>query len=203
MTSIDDRLAALSERIQKLEAANAELRNRVARAYPVHFIAPEGVTVGEGAKVHPTSRLFASDGRDIKVGAKTLIRRGAEIVGPVTIGSGCSFNRDAYIRANVTIGNNVNVGAFSKLVTDTHEIASSTRRAGEWSFPSISVGDGAFIGINVTVLGGVNIGEGAVIAAGSLVTKDVPPNMMVGGVPAKLIRYLDGHDQFKAQSREQ
>ena len=198
MTSIDDRLEALSERIQKLETANAELRNRVARAYPVHFIAQERGTVGEGAKIHPTSRLFASDGRDIKVGAKTLIRRGAEIVGPVTIGSGCSFNRDAYIRANVTIGNNVNIGAFSKLVTDTHEIASSTRRAGKWSFPSISVGDGVFIGINVTILGGVDIGEGAVIAAGSLVTKDVPPNTMVGGVPAKVIKYLDGHPEFTA-----
>ncbi|NKG22191.1 hypothetical protein HED64_15950 [Paeniglutamicibacter sp. ANT13_2] len=190
MSSIEEQLATLTDRVQKLEKANTDLRNRVARAYPLHFIAPEGVTVGEGARVHPTSQLFASDGRDIKIGSKTLIRRGAEIVGPVSIGSGCSFNRDLYMRANVTIGNNVNVGAFAKFVTDTHAIASSERRAGQWTFPAITVGDGAFIGINVTILGGVNVGAGAVIAAGSLVTKDVEPNSMVGGVPAKKIKDL-------------
>jgi len=183
-------ITKLAKRVEKLETQNAELREQVAGLKPSTFVSPEGVHVGERARVHPTSQLFGSNGRDIYIGAKTLLRRGAEIVGPVTIGTGCSFNRDAYIRANVTIGNNVNVGAFARLVTDTHEIAGPSRRAGSWSFPPIRIGNGVFIGIGVTVLGGVTIGDGAVVAAGSVVTKDVEQNTLVGGVPAKFIKNL-------------
>lgn len=196
MDDLEKRVDELANRVQILETQNADLRKRITVAAPVHFVAPEGVHVGEGARVHPTTRLFASDGRDIRIGAKTLIRKNAEMVGPVTIGSGCSFNQGAYIRANVNIGNNVNIGAFSRLVSDTHEVAGPIRRAGQWSFPAITIGSGVFIGVGVTVLGGVTIGDGAVIAAGAVVTQDVPANTMVGGVPAKVIKVLDGHPDF-------
>lgn len=190
MSDMEKRLDALAARVDALEAQNKALRERVTQIKPVHFVAPEGVHVGEGARVHPTTRLFASEGRNIHIGDKTLIRLGAEIVGPVTIGSGCSFNQGAYIRANVTVGDNVNIGAFCRLVTDYHEIAGPDRRAGKWSFPAITIGDGAFLGIGVTVLGGVTIGAGAVVAAGAVVTSDVPAHTMVGGVPAKVIKEL-------------
>lgn len=178
-------IAALVKRIEVLEA-----QMRLAR--PVHWRGAEGVIEGKGARIHPTCKIIATGGRTVEVGERVLLRRGAEIVGPVTIGDGCSFNRDAYIRANVTFGKNCNIGAFARFITDSHEVAGPNRRAGRGSFPPIIVGDGTWIGANVTVLGGVTIGAGCVVAAGSVVTKDVPPHTLVGGVPAKFIKTLDG-----------
>lgn len=56
----------------------------------------------------------------------------------------------------------------------------------------VVIGNGVWIGANVTILGGVNIGDGAVVAAGAVVTKDVPAKTLVGGVPAKVIKQLQG-----------
>lgn len=56
----------------------------------------------------------------------------------------------------------------------------------------VVIGNGVWIGANVTILGGVNIGDGAVVAAGAVVTKDVPAKTLVGGVPAKIIKQLQG-----------
>src|SRR5690606_37989499 len=117
-------------------------------------------------------------------------RRYAEMVGPITIGEHCSFNRNAYIRANTTIGDRVNVGAFARFITDTHEIAGPHRRAGQHSFPPITVGDGVFIGAGVTILGGVTIGDGAVVAAGSVVNRDVPPHTLVPRRPPPPLQQL-------------
>ncbi|MEX3508105.1 DapH/DapD/GlmU-related protein [Kocuria carniphila] len=60
----------------------------------------------------------------------------------------------------------------------------------QWSFPDIRIGNGVFIGVSCTVLGNVTIGDGAVVAAGSLVNKDVPAHTLVGGVPARIIKLL-------------
>lgn len=61
-------------------------------------------------------------------------------------------------------------------------------------YKSINIGHDVWIGTRVTILDGVNIGNGAVIAAGALVTKDVPPYAIVGGVPSKVIKYRDMKD---------
>lgn len=111
-------------------------------------------------------------------------------MGPITVGERCQFNRDSYVRANVTIGDYCNIGAFVRIISDSHEISLGTRRAGTLSFPDIIIGNGVFIGASVTILGNVTIGPGAVIAAGSLVNKDVPANTVVGGVPARKIKDL-------------
>lgn len=185
-----ERLEALEIALSELTERHNLLKKKVNRIAPGHFSPPDGVHLGEGARIHPSCQLFGNNGRDIYIGAKTLIRRGAEMIGPITIGSGCSFNRDAYVRANVHIGNNVNIGAYSRLVTDTHEIGGANRRAGQWSFPDIRIGNGVFIGVSCTVLGNVTIGDGAVVAAGSLVNKDVPAHTLVGGVPARIIKLL-------------
>ena len=59
------------------------------------------------------------------------------------------------------------------------------------SYAPIHIGKNVWIGANATVLAGVNIGDGAVVAAGAVVTKDVEPNTIVGGVPAKLLKKID------------
>ncbi len=140
------------------------------------------------ALIHPSVRMMG-DGISIREGVK--IYRGGEILGPdVVIGAETFINRDAYIRPQVTIGERVNLGPFVRLITDTHEIGSRERRAGAHRFDAITIGDGVWIGANATVLPGVSIGAGSVVAAGAIVTQDVPEDVLVGGVPARVIKHL-------------
>jgi maltose O-acetyltransferase len=146
--------------------------------------------VGEHARIDRRVVMSHTDESPIVIGMRAYFLRGSEILGPVTVGDNVFINRDAYIRPKTTIGDGVRIGPFVRLITDTHEIGPSSRRAGKARFDPIVIGAGTWIGASVTVLAGVTIGRGCVIAAGSIVTKDVPDNVMVGGVPARHIRDL-------------
>lgn len=93
--------------------------------------------------------------------------------------------------APITIGARCDIAPEVSFITGTHEPGNVSRRAGVDTARPIRVGDGCWLGTRVTVLGGVTIGDGAIVAAGAVVTKDVPPNTLVGGVPARVIRFLD------------
>lgn len=109
------------------------------------------------------------------------------VLGPRTyVGRRCYFD----LTAGVVLGADVVVGHGSTFITAEHELGESGRRAGGVSARAISVGAGAWIGANCTLLPGVVIGSGSVIAAGSTVVSDVPSNVLVGGVPAGQIRRL-------------
>ncbi len=113
----------------------------------------------------------------------------------ITIGAGSHMQRRGTLLADwgqpITIGRDVWIGAEAMLWTGTHEIGPAARRCGPGLALPITICDGCWLGARVTVLGGVEIGAGCVIAAGALVNKSVPPNELWGGVPAKLIRRLD------------
>lgn len=111
----------------------------------------------------------------------------------VTIGRGSFLNFGVWIEASrqVTIGKNVGVGHQVMICTSTHEVGPASGRAGVPYGMPVTIEDGAWIGARATILPGVTIGAGAIVAAGSVVTADVPPNVMMGGVPAKLIKELD------------
>ena len=115
----------------------------------------------------------------------------------VKFGKNCFINRDVkfnvgYSReAKIELSENVYVGCNVIFSCVSHEIGNSEKRAGRNIYKSIFVGKGTWIGANSTILPGVKIGEGAVIAAGAVVNKDVEKNCMYGGVPAKLIKHLD------------
>lgn len=183
--------------IEALRAEVAELRMTVQRLSALiteRLPAPYSrtfVLFGEGCKIAPQTVFIGNESSPIRIGNKVTIRRGAEIIGDVQIGHEASINRDVYIRSNTRIGNRVNIGPFVRLITDAHTIRNNSRRAGAFSQPPITVEDGVWIGASVTILGGVTIGEGSVIAAGALVNRDVPANSVVAGVPAKVIRYFD------------
>ena len=83
-----------------------------------------------------------------------------------------------------------NIAYKVTFITSTHEIADRIRRAGKPISEEITVGDGTWIGANVTILPGVNIGSGVIIAAGSVVVHDCEDNSIYAGNPAKLIKKL-------------
>jgi acetyltransferase-like isoleucine patch superfamily enzyme len=92
--------------------------------------------------------------------------------------------------APITIGNRVGIGHHVVIITDSHRLGDASQRLGERLGRPVSIEDGVWIAARVTVLPGVTIGRGSVVAAGAVVTRDVPPNCLVAGVPARVLREL-------------
>lgn len=124
----------------------------------------------------------------MKIGKKTVINMGLYTLAPrnVSIGEYCHINRKCFIdgRGGCTIGDNVSISYNVSIVTGSHDCNS---RYFIGKYLPVKIDDNVWIGINATILQNVHIGEGAVIAAGSVVTKDVPPFAIVGGIPATII----------------
>jgi len=133
------------------------------------------ITIGE---------RFRTTGRHVP------IELGAYKGASLTIGDSVFLNSGVSICAakSVTIGNNVAVGNYTLIMdTDFHAIDDHTKPG---ACAPVVIEDDVWLGARVTVLKGVRIGRGAVVAAGAVVTKDVPPYTLVGGVPARTIREL-------------
>lgn len=193
-TDLRATLLSLVERISALEAANLSLRNEIKEISTAKTTAeiPDGCTIGNNVSIAANVKFMANPkDNPIEIGEKTKILREAEWIGPIKVGKRCYFNKGSYVRADVTIGDDVLIGPFVRFVTDSHTLGPSTKRGGSYFRTPITVGNGVWIGASVTIVGEVTIGAGAVIAAGALVNKDVSANTMVGGVPAKLIKYLE------------
>ena len=128
-----------------------------------------------------------------KVGRQTSISPPSYLHGgDAEIGSGCFINLGAYfdLSGKVTIGDQVHFGHHVTIVTSEHAVGGPERRCGPISAMPVVIGDGAWIGANALILPGVTIGKGAVVAAGAVVSKSVPDNVVVGGVPARVLRSL-------------
>ena len=129
------------------------------------------------SKVDSTFRLFppftADFGKNITFGKNVFIN------------AGCHFQD----QGGITIGDGVLIGHNVVLATATHDLAPSRSR--KLHYKPIVIGDNVWIGSNSVILQGVTIGEWSVIAAGAVVTKDVEPYTIVGGIPAKFIRKVD------------
>jgi len=90
----------------------------------------------------------------------------------------------------LTIGDRVNIGHAVTLLTMDHEVGPRVQRCGPRLKGPVVIERGVWLGSNVTVLPGVTVGEASVVAAGAVVTRNVPPSTLVGGVPARVIREL-------------
>ncbi|TCN58677.1 sugar O-acetyltransferase [Flavobacterium circumlabens] len=130
-----------------------------------------------GKKVDPTFFLippFHSDfGENISIGKNVFINHA------------CTFMD----RGGITIEDDVLIGPKVNLITTNHPVSPAARRA-TISNP-IHIRKGAWIGVGATILPGVTVGENAIVAAGAVVSKNVPENTIVGGIPAKIIRSID------------
>ncbi len=127
----------------------------------------------------------------VKLGKNAVIHWGAEIRAPykLQIGKGSIIGDKSLLdaRNGLFIGENVNFSSNVHIYTEQHDYHDPFFRCNSDDSFSIKVEDRVWIGPNVIVLHSVTIGEGAVVAAGAVVTKDVPPYTLVGGVPAKVI----------------
>ena len=130
-----------------------------------------------GKKVDATFRMYppfyADFGRNITFGKNVFLN------------SGCKFQD----QGGITIGDNCLIGHNAVLATANHSLNPAENR--KLNYAPIKICDNVWLGANVTVLQGVTIGEWAVVAAGAVVTKDVEPYTIVGGVPAKFIKKVD------------
>ena len=103
----------------------------------------------------------------------------------VFINSGCCFQD----QGGIEIGNNVLIGQQVVIATLNHELT-PTKRGNLLPAP-VKIGNNVWIGAHATILSGVTIGDNSVVAAGAVVTKDVPANVVVAGVPAKVIKQIE------------
>jgi acetyltransferase-like isoleucine patch superfamily enzyme len=129
--------------------------------------------------------------RKYSFGKNVRISNNCKFHGPVTVGNNVYFNYNIELRSNTIIGDNVSIGPNTLIISDSHEVGDGTNRAGKDIFTKISIQNGCWIAARVTILGGVTIGSGSIVAAGAVVTKDIPPNCLVGGVPARILKKLE------------
>lgn len=129
-----------------------------------------GTSVDESFTLFPP--FYTDCGKNITIGKNVFIN------------SGCRFQD----QGGVTIGDGTLIGHNAVLATLNHDFAPEKR--GTLHPSPINIGKNVWIGANVTVLPGVTIGDNAILAAGAVVTKDVPTNVIVGGVPAKVIKEI-------------
>lgn len=120
------------------------------------------------------------------------IEKGAEFTSSIKIGDYSSIGEYAWLLSDgITIGNNVMMGPYCMIFTSDHETSNLSIpmcRQGFTKVEPVVIEDDVWIGARVIILKGVRIGKGSIIAAGSVVAKDVEPYTVVGGVPAKFIK---------------
>lgn len=151
-------------------------------------IAPD-VKLGKDVKIYDFVNLYGCEiGDNTKIGTFVEVQKGAKI------GRNCKISSHTFICEGVTIEDNVFVGHNVTFINDNYPRAinddGTMQTDDDWKYLITHVKKGASIGSSATLLGGITIGEGAIIGAGSVVNKDVPPNIIVAGNPARKLRKI-------------
>lgn len=151
-------------------------------------ISPD-VKLGKDVIIYNFVNLYGCEiGDYTKIGCFVEIQKNAKI------GRFCKISSHTFICEGVTIEDNVFIGHGVVFINDTYPRATNKegklKTEEDWKVEPILVKKGASIGSNATILGNVTICENAIVGAGSVVTKDVPPNTIVAGNPARIIRNI-------------
>lgn len=136
------------------------------------------------------SALAAVQTDSLELGDRTYIAANAYVTGDVRTGRDCTINPSAIVRGDIRMGDAVRIGAFASIIGFNHGFADTEIEIFRQPLTTkgIVIGDDVWIGSHVTVLDGITVGEKSILAAGAVVTKDVPPGAIVGGNPARVIR---------------
>jgi len=152
-------------------------------------IAPD-VKLGTGVKLSRFINLYGCE-----IGDETKIGAFVEIQKSVTVGKRCKISSHTFICEGVTIEDRVFIGHGVVFVNDRYPrattLAGQLQTESDWRVETTLVKRGASIGSGSTILSNVVIGEDAIVGAGSVVTKDVPPRTIVAGSPARALRSID------------
>src|SRR6478735_1977027 len=136
------------------------------------------------------SELASIDNESLRLGDRTYVAAGAYLTGDLRAGADCSINPYTVIRGRVTMGDGVRIGAHTSILGFNHSMESGTPVFRQpLTSKGIEIGDDVWIGSHVVILDGVSVGSHSVLAASAVVTKDVPAGAVVGGNPARFIRW--------------
>ncbi len=145
------------------------------------------VKLGKDVKIFDFVNLYGcAIGDNTKVGTFVEIQKNA------SVGKNCKISTHTFICEGVHIGDNVFIGHNVTFINDKHPRAAnpdgSMQTEADWKVVETFIKNGASVGSSSTILCGITVGENAIVGAGAVVTKDVPANTIVAGVPAKVIR---------------
>jgi acetyltransferase-like isoleucine patch superfamily enzyme len=149
-------------------------------------IAPT-VKLGKNVKIFDFVNLYGCE-----IGDNTKIGTFVEIQKNSSVGKNCKISTHTFICEGVVIEDNVFIGHGVMFINDKYPRSvtngGTMQTEADWRVVPTTIKKGASIGTNTTVLCGVTVGENAIVGAGSVVTKDVPANTVVAGVPARVLR---------------
>jgi acetyltransferase-like isoleucine patch superfamily enzyme len=150
----------------------------------------DDVKLGRNVKIYSFVNLYGCEiGDDTKIGAFVEIQKGAKI------GKKCRISSHSFICEGVALEDGVFIGHNVTFINDKYprSVTSDGTMTSEkdWILQRTIVKKGASIGSSATILCGVTIGKNAIVGAGAVVTKDVPDNTVVAGVPAKIVRKVN------------
>jgi acetyltransferase-like isoleucine patch superfamily enzyme len=150
----------------------------------------DDVKLGKNVRLSKFINLYGCEiGDETKIGAFVEIQKNA------SVGRCCKISSHSFICEGVVIEDNVFIGHGVMFINDSYPRATtaegSLQTEADWKVEQTVVKKGASIGSGATILSNTNVGENAIVGAGSVVTKDVPPNAIVTGNPARVLRYID------------
>jgi len=151
-------------------------------------IAPS-VKLGQDVKLSKFINLYGCEiGDETKIGAFVEIQKNS------SVGKRCKISSHTFICEGVTIEDNVFIGHGVMFINDSYPRATAEggtlQTEADWKVEKTVIKQGASIGSGATILANLSIGENAIVGAGAVVTKDVPPNTIVAGNPAKIFRQI-------------
>ena len=161
----------------------------------MRLLAPLYQHRGKHSVIHRSARMDTPPYRLFSLGDYSVIESFACInnaVGDVVIGDHTRIGLHNTIIGPVEIGNNVNLAQGITVTALNHNFSDTNKRIDEQGVSTnpVTIEDDVWVGANAVILPGVTIGEHCVVAAGAIVTKDVPPHSLVAGVPAKVIKKI-------------
>jgi acetyltransferase-like isoleucine patch superfamily enzyme len=161
-------------------------------------IAPD-VKLGQRVKIFAFTNLYGCQiGDDVKIGTFVEIQKNARV------GNRCKISSHSFLCEGVTLEDEVFIGHGVMFINDRFPRATAggaLQTEADWNCIPTVVKRGASIGSNATILCGVEIGEGATVGAGSVVTKDVPPGAVVAGNPARVLQPAANRTKEPAAAR--